>query len=312
MKALSVQSLTKIYSNGITALKGINLDVAEGDFFALLGQNGAGKSTTIGIICSLVNKTSGKVSIFGHDIDKELIEAKSLIGIVPQEMNFSLFDKVENILLNQAGYYGIPKKIAAVQMEKYLNEMGIWEMHNQPAFKLSGGMKRRLMIVRALMNQPRLLILDEPTAGVDVELRHGLWRLLTELNKQGTTIILTTHYLEEAEQLCKNVAIIDHGDIIENADMKSLVNRLDSQIIVLEMQKPLTALPDLQNYKACLMDETTLEVEITRGLTINQLFELLSQHQIRITSIHNKANRLEKLFMHLILENNLENKREHE
>jgi ABC-2 type transport system ATP-binding protein len=308
MKALSVKALTKTYSNGVTALKGIDLDVAEGDFFALLGQNGAGKSTTIGIICSLINKTSGKVNIFGHDTDKELIQAKSLIGVVPQEMNFSLFDTVSNILINQAGYYGIPRHLAKQRMEKYLNEMGIWEMHTQPAFKLSGGMKRRLMIARALMNEPKLLILDEPTAGVDVELRHGLWRLLTKLNKQGTTIILTTHYLEEAEQLCKHVAIIDHGDIIEHADMKSLVNRLDSQIIVLEMQKPLTTLPTLLNYAACLIDETTLEVEITRGQSINELFELLSQQQINITSIHNKSNRLEKLFMHLVLENNGKNK----
>jgi len=304
MKALSVKQLTKIYSNGIHALKGISLDVDEGDFFALLGQNGAGKSTTIGIICSLVNKTSGKVTIFGHDIDKELIQAKSIIGVVPQEMNFSLFDTVSNILIHQAGYYGIPKKIAVIRMEKYLNEMGIWEMHDQPAFKLSGGMKRRLMIVRALMNEPKLLILDEPTAGVDVELRHGLWRLLTELNKQGTSIILTTHYLEEAEHLCKNVAIIDHGDIIEHADMKSLVNRLDSQIIVLEMQNPLTTLPILMDYGLSLIDETTLEVEITRGQSINALFGLLSKHHINITSIHNKSNRLEKLFMHLVSKNN--------
>lgn len=303
MKALSVSNLTKTYSNGITALKGINLDVNEGDFFALLGQNGAGKSTTIGIICSLVNKTAGKVFIFGHDTDHELMQAKSLIGVVPQEMNFSLFDKISNVLINQAGYYGIPKKIAKVRMEKYLHQMGIWHMHNEQAYKLSGGMKRRLMIARALMNEPKLLILDEPTAGVDVELRHSLWDLLKQLNKEGTTIILTTHYLEEAEQLCKNVAIIDNGEIIEYADMKTLVNKLESQLIILDMEKPLTTPPVIQNYKTDLIDETTLEIEITRGQNVNELFELLSQQHINIMSIHNKSNRLEKLFMHLVLEN---------
>ncbi len=303
MKALSVNKLTKIYSNGIAALKGIDLEVAEGDFFALLGQNGAGKSTTIGIICSLVNKTSGKVSIFGHDIDKQLTLAKSLIGAVPQEMNFSLFDKVANILINQAGYYGIPKKIAITRMEKYLHAMGIWEMHNQPAFKLSGGMKRRLMIARALMNEPRLLILDEPTAGVDIELRHGLWRLLTELNQQGTSIILTTHYLEEAEQLCKNVAIIDHGDIIEHASMKSLINRLDAQIMVFDLDKPLSSVPEINGYKTSLIDKHTLEIEISRSQSLNELFNLLSQQGINVSSMQHKTNRLEKLFINLVTKN---------
>jgi ABC-2 type transport system ATP-binding protein len=308
MTALSVSKLTKTYSNGITALKGIDLEVAEGDFFALLGQNGAGKSTTIGIICSLVNKTSGKVRVFGHDIDMELAQAKSLIGVVPQEVNFSMFDSVANILIHQAGYYGIPKKIAVERMEKYLKKMGIWDMHQQQAFKLSGGMKRRLMIARALMNEPKLLILDEPTAGVDVELRHGLWNLLTQLNEQGTTIILTTHYLEEAEKLCKNVAIIHRGDIIENANMKSFINRLDSQMVVLDMDKPLTTQPALAGYHSLLIDDTTLEVEIKRGQSINELFQLLTQQHINITSMHNKSNRLEKLFMHLVLENNTADK----
>lgn len=300
MTALTVRNLTKTYANGITALKGIDLDVAEGDFFALLGQNGAGKSTTIGIICSLVNKTSGKVFVLGHDIDKQLIQAKLLLGIVPQEMNFSLFDRVSNILIHQAGYYGIPKRIAEQRMEKYLHAMGIWNMRDQIALNLSGGMKRRLMIARALMNEPRLLILDEPTAGVDIELRHGLWQLLKDLNKQGTTIILTTHYLEEAEHLCRNVAIIDHGDIIENADMKSLVNQLDVQIIVLEMDKPLKTLPIIDGFKARLTDELTMEVEIKRGQTLNELFQYLNQQQINITSMHHKINRLEKLFMNLV------------
>src|SRR3990167_8396657 len=219
--ALSVNQLTKVYSNGVTALKGIDLEVAEGDFFALLGQNGAGKSTTIGIVCSLVNKTSGKIKVFDYDTDVALAEAKSCIGIVPQEINFNSFEKISHILINQAGYYGIPRSIARERMEKYLSEMGLWEMRDQPAIRLSGGMKRRLMIARSLMNEPKLLILDEPTAGVDIELRHHLWRFLKKLNENGTTIILTTHYLEEAEHLCKHVAIIDHGEIIEHANMKS-------------------------------------------------------------------------------------------
>lgn len=303
MTALSVQQLKKVYSNGTSALKGIDLKVAEGDFFALLGQNGAGKSTTIGIICSLVNKTSGKVVVFGHDTDQELAKAKSLIGVVPQEMNFSLFDKISNILITQAGYYGIPKHIAAARMEMYLKEMSLWEMRDQPAFKLSGGMKRRLMIARALMSAPKLLILDEPTAGVDIELRHHLWRFLKKINEQGTTIILTTHYLEEAEQLCKNVAIIDHGEIIENANMKSLINRLNSQTVVLDIAASLSECPVLEDYSARLADETTLEVEINRGQSINDLFQLLSRHQIIVTSMRNKTNRLEELFIHLISEN---------
>ena len=301
MTALSIQNLKKTYSNGVEALKGINLDVEEGDFFALLGQNGAGKSTTIGIICSLVNKTSGKVFVYGYDIDKEIVKAKSLIGVVPQEMNFSLFDKVSNILINQAGYYGIPKKIASERMEKYLNEMGIWDKHNQQAFNLSGGMKRRLMIARALMNEPKLLILDEPTAGVDIELRHGLWNLLKELNNQGTTIILTTHYLEEAEHLCKKIAIIDQGDIVANTDMKSLVQSLDIQVMVLETEKPVLSIPKIPGYEFHQIDENTLEVEVKRNQSINPLFELLTKNNINITSVQHKTSRLEKLFMRMVL-----------
>lgn len=303
MNALSVQKLTKIYANGFYALKSIDLEVKEGDFFALLGQNGAGKSTTIGIICSLVNKTSGKVFIFNHDIDSELAQAKSLIGVVPQEMNFSLFEKISSILINQAGYYGIPVKIAQQRMEIYLKEMGIWEMRNQPAFRLSGGMKRRLMIARALMNEPRLLILDEPTAGVDIELRHTLWRFLKQLNEQGTTIILTTHYLEEAEQLCKNVAIIDHGEIIEHDKMKTLINQLTIQTLIMDLEKPLHQQPVLPNYHLKFVDETTVEVEIHRGQTVNELFQLLTAQHINIVGMRNKTNRLEELFIHLILEN---------
>jgi ABC-2 type transport system ATP-binding protein len=307
MKALSVQKLSKIYSNGISALKGIDLEVAEGDFFALLGQNGAGKSTTIGIVCSLVNKTSGKVFVFGHDTDTELAKAKALIGVVPQEMNFSIFEKISQILVNQAGYYGIPKKIAHERMELYLNKMGIWGMRNEAAFKLSGGMKRRLMIARALMSDPKLLILDEPTAGVDIELRHTLWRFLSELNQQGTTIILTTHYLEEAEQLCRNVAIIDHGEIIEHADMKSLINRLNVQTILLDIEKPIENTFKLDDYHHRMIDATTMEVEIHRSQSINELFQLLTQKNILVTSMRNKTNRLEELFIHLVSENKTRN-----
>lgn len=300
MNALSVKQLKKVYANGVEALKGIDLEVKQGDFFALLGQNGAGKSTTIGIICSLINKTSGSIHIFGHDLDLEKAQAKSLIGIVPQEMNFSLFEKISHILINQAGYYGIPRKTALERMEKYLREMGIWDKRDQPAFQLSGGMKRRLMIARALMNEPKLLILDEPTAGVDIELRHTLWNFLTKLNKQGTTIILTTHYLEEAEQLCKNVAIIDHGEIIENATMKSLINRLKKQTLVLDIQHPLPESLALTGYPHRLVDETTLEIEITNDQSINELVNLLTEQNIKISSMRNKTNRLEELFIHLV------------
>ncbi len=298
--ALQVSQLKKIYPNGITALKGIDLEVAEGDFFALLGKNGAGKSTTIGIICSLINKTSGKVRVFDYDMDVELAKAKSLIGVVPQEINFGLFEKVSHILINQAGYYGIPKHIAMQRAEIYLNEMGLWHMHNQPAFRLSGGMKRRLMIARALMNEPKLLILDEPTAGVDIELRHTLWKFLTQLNQQGTTIILTTHYLEEAEHLCKNVAIIDHGEIIEHANMKSLLNRLNVQTLIFDLNEPMTQPPALNPYRHRFIDETTLEIELDRGQTMNDLFQVLSNNHIDVHSMRNKTNRLEELFIHLV------------
>lgn len=306
MNALSVQHLTKTYSNGVSALKGISLDVAQGDFFALLGQNGAGKSTTIGIISSLVNKTSGKVSIFGHDTDTELAKAKSMIGIVPQEINFSMFENISDILINQAGYYGISKKIAARRAEHYLKEMGLWEKRHHAAIRLSGGMKRRLLIARALMNEPRLLILDEPTAGVDIELRHALWNFLKNLNEQGTTIILTTHYLEEAEQLCKHVAIIDHGEIIEHANMKSLINRLSSQTFVLDTLHALPSTLRLDAYRYRNLDETSLEIELERHQSLNELFRLLTEQNVFISSMRNKTNRLEELFIHLIAENKAE------
>lgn len=304
MKALSVKNLKKVYPNGKMALNGISLDVQEGDFFAMLGQNGAGKSTTIGIICSLVNKTSGSVEVFGHDINTDRAKAKSLIGIVPQEINFNSFEKIFRILINQAGYYGIPKPEAEKRAEKYLKAMGLWDMRNQVAIRLSGGMKRRLMIARGLMNEPKLLILDEPTAGVDIELRHHLWQFLTELNNSGTTIILTTHYLEEAENLCKNLAIIDHGEIIENTDMKSLINRLHIQTMVLDIETELPAHPELDGYTWRMKDDSTLEVEISKQQSLNDLFKRLSEQGIKVCSMRNKTNRLEELFIRLISDNN--------
>ncbi len=304
MHALVVKDLKKIYANGLAALKGIDLTVNEGDFFALLGKNGAGKSTTIGVLCSLVNKTSGQVIVFGHDIDVELEAAKSCIGVVPQELNFNPFEKVMQILINQAGYYGIPRNIAKKRAEFYLKKLGLWEKQDQPALRLSGGMKRRLMIARALINEPKLLILDEPTAGVDIELRHSLWEFLTELNQNGTTIILTTHYLEEAENLCKHVAIIDHGEIIEHSNMKSLINRLHIQTVILDLSHPLDIPPNLPMYPYRLLDKTTLEVEVHKSQTMNGLFLELSQQHITVNNMRNKTNRLEELFVRLIRENN--------
>jgi ABC-2 type transport system ATP-binding protein len=304
MLALSVKNLVKNYPNGLRALKGINLEVQEGDFFALLGPNGAGKSTTIGVISSLVKKTSGSVSVFGHDMDIDTDGAKLCLGVVPQEMNFNPFEKISQIMVNQAGYYGIPINIATERTEHYLKKMGLWNKRDQIGLRLSGGMKRRLLIARALVNQPKLLILDEPTAGVDIELRHTLWEFLTELNNQGTTIILTTHYLEEAEHLCKNMAIIDHGEIIENANMKSFINRLNVQTIVLDLEQPLLALPALENFQPRLLDDTTLEIRLRQDLSLNHLFAELSAQNIRIKSMRNKTNRLEELFIDLISDNN--------
>ncbi|EKD73790.1 MAG: hypothetical protein ACD_45C00183G0006 [uncultured bacterium] len=303
MYALRVENLKKHYANGLIALKGINLKVAEGDFFALLGQNGAGKSTTIGILCSLINKTSGFVSVFDHNIDEELEAAKSCIGVVPQEFNFNPFEKVSQIIINQAGYYGIPRKMAYPRVELYLKKLNLWEKRNQIALHLSGGLKRRLMIARALVNEPKLLILDEPTAGVDIELRHSLWEFLIELNQRGTTIILTTHYLEEAEHLCKNVAIIDHGEIIEHANMKSFINRLHIQTLILDVTAPIDVAPELPDYPYQLLDKMTLEVELHKTQSLNSLFSLLSRQNIQVASMRNKTNRLEELFVRLIREN---------
>jgi ABC-2 type transport system ATP-binding protein len=282
------------------ALKGVNLDVLEGDFFALLGPNGAGKSTTIGIIASLINKTSGKVAIFGHDIDTDVAAAKSYLGLVPQEINFNQFEPVVEIVANQAGYYGIQRREAFERAETCLKRLGLWEKRRTMARTLSGGMKRRLMIARALVHEPRLLILDEPTAGVDIEIRRSMWQFLREINAAGTTIILTTHYLEEAESLCRNIAIIDEGELIENTSTRQLLNTLSMETFVLDLDTPLSTLPDLPDHKLQLIDEHTLEVEILRDKTINRLFSDLSGLGINVLSMRNKTNRLEQLFMHLV------------
>ena len=300
MKALSINNLTKTYSNGFEALKDIQLNVEQGDFFALLGPNGAGKSTTIGVITSLVTKSSGRVSVFDTDIDVDPETAKSHIGLVPQEFNFNGFEQVKHILITQAGYYGMPAKQAEPRADELLRQLGLWEKRHTPARALSGGMKRRLMIARALVHKPKLLILDEPTAGVDIELRRSMWTFLQKINEQGTTIILTTHYLEEAENLCRNIAIIDQGKIIENTDMKSLLNRLDKETFVLYLKQPLSSDFALKEFSYQQIDDTTLEVEINRDEGLNHLFSLLSQQNIEVCGMKNKANRLEELFLSLV------------
>ena len=300
MNALSVQGLTKTYRNGVQALKGIDLAVEEGDFFALLGPNGAGKTTLIGIVTSLVRKTGGEASIFGYDIDRQLEQAKSCIGVVPQEINFNMFETPLTIVVNQAGFYGIPRAIAHQRAEKYLKQLQLWEKRNHASRGLSGGMKRRLMIARALMHEPRLLILDEPTAGVDIEIRRSMWDFLRSINQRGTTIILTTHYLEEAETLCRNIAIIDGGRIIERDRMSNLLRRLHSETFVLSLSQPLTAAPALERYPVKLIDETTLEVEVSKQENLNDLFARLSALGIEVHSLRNKVNRLEEIFMRLV------------
>jgi ABC-2 type transport system ATP-binding protein len=300
MKALSLQNLTKTYKNGVQALKGIDLDVEEGDFFALLGPNGAGKTTAIGIVTSLVNKTAGKVQVFGHDIDTELAAAKACIGLVPQEVNFNMFETVTTILTNQAGFYGIPRRVAAERIEKYLHQLQLWEKRNAVARGLSGGMKRRLMIVRALVHEPKLLILDEPTAGVDIEVRRSMWEFIKEVNAAGTTIILTTHYLEEAENLCRNVAIINQGRIIENERMSTLLRKLNFETFVLNLRQPVNQAPILPGYKLVLTDEHTLEVELSKEQDLNAVFGTLSQQGLQVVSMRNKANRLEELFLSMV------------
>ncbi len=301
--ALSLRHLSKVYSNGLAALKGIDLDVKEGDFFALLGPNGAGKSTTIGIITSLVNKSGGTVTVFGHDLDRELSQAKACIGLVPQEFNFNIWEPVIEILVNQAGYYGIPRKLALARAERYLKQLDLWDKRFDMARNLSGGMKRRLMIARALVHEPRLLILDEPTAGVDIEIRRSMWAFLRELNRAGTTIILTTHYLEEAESLCRNIAIIDKGELVENTSMKALLAKLQMETFVLDLARPLDTLPPLPVDSPRQLDPTTLEVDICKDHGLNPLFAALSQHGIEVISMRNKSNRLEQLFMNLLHDN---------
>lgn len=300
MDALVLRQLTKQYKNGIQALKGIDLEVAEGDFFALLGPNGAGKTTVIGIVTSLVNKTSGVVEVFGHDIDRELETAKSCIGIVPQEINFNQFESVFTIVVNQAGFYGVDRPVAKVRAEKYLRQLQLWERRNSIARSLSGGMKRRLMIARALMHEPQLLILDEPTAGVDIEVRRSMWEFLRDINDQGTTIILTTHYLEEAENLCRNVAIIDHGRIIERDTMANVLRKLQKEVFVLNLGRPLSEAPQLPGFKSVLSDDHTLEVEVSKGQNLNEIFARLSAGGIEVNSMRNKVNRLEELFLGLV------------
>ena len=297
--ALELEQLTKIYPGGVQALRGIDLKVEAGDFYALLGPNGAGKSTTIGIISSLVNKTSGSVKVFGYDIDTQLELAKSQIGLVPQEFNFSQFEKVQQIVVQQAGFYGVPRKIAEERAEKYLTQLDLWEKRDKQARTLSGGMKRRLMIARALMHQPRLLILDEPTAGVDIEIRRSMWSFLQNLNAEGVTIILTTHYLEEAEMLCRNIGIIDKGRIVENTSMQNLLSKLQVETFLLDLDRPAASVQlEGVTYKAA--SELSLEVEIQKSDGLNGVFEQLNRQQVKVLSMRNKANRLEELFVSLV------------
>ena len=298
--ALQIKDLHKTYKGGFEALKGISMEVSEGDFFALLGPNGAGKSTTIGILTSLVRKSSGNVLIFGHDIDREPSQAKQRIGLVPQEFNFNQFEPVEEILINQAGYYGISRKASRPKVDYFLNKLGLWDKRRGMARALSGGMKRRLMIARAMVHEPKMLILDEPTAGVDIEIRRSMWEFLKEINERGTTIILTTHYLEEAENLCRNIAIIDQGTIIENTSMKALLNTLDSEVFILDLRQPLVEAPEIDDMAVKLIDDHTLEVTIQRHTALNDVFIRLQALGIEITSLRNKHNRLEELFLHLI------------
>ena len=300
MSALSVRGLTKTYKNGVEALKGIDLDVEEGDFFALLGPNGAGKTTLIGIVTSLVNKSGGTASVFGHDIDRELEIAKSCIGVVPQELNFNMWESPYTIVVNQAGFYGIERAVAKERAERYLKQLNLWDKKDKMSRSLSGGMKRRLMIARALMHEPRLLILDEPTAGVDIEIRRSMWDFLREINSRGTTIILTTHYLEEAETLCRNIAIINGGLIAERDRMSSLLRRLHTETFVLNLRDYLAAAPHLEDYALTLVDSHTLEVEVSKERNINELFARLSALGIEVLSMRNKVNRLEEIFMRLV------------
>ncbi len=301
--ALSIKGLTKTYANDFTALKGIDLQVNQGDFFALLGPNGAGKSTTIGILSTLVNKSSGDVEVFGYNLDSEPHLLKRCIGVVPQEFNFNQFELCFNILVTQAGYYGIRRNEAKSRAEELLRKLELWDKRNTQTRQLSGGMKRRLMIARALMHKPRLLILDEPTAGVDIEMRRSMWQFLTELNSQGTTIILTTHYLEEAEQLCRNIAIIDHGQIVEHTSMRALLAKLHVETFILDLKQPLTVEIELEGYSYLQLDERTLEVQVDKSMGITGLFTQLGAKDVEVLSMRNKSNRLEELFVSLVEKN---------
>lgn len=300
MHALSIKDLRKTYANGNVALKGINFTVEEGDFYALLGPNGAGKTTAIGIISSLVNKTGGSVEIFGHNIDTDLEAAKICLGLVPQEVNLNLWENVHSVVLNQAGYYGLPRGLAAERSEKYLRALRLWDRRKHQARSLSGGMKRRLMIARALVHEPKLLILDEPTAGVDIEIRRSMWEFLRQINEAGTTIILTTHYLEEAESLCRHLAIIDEGTIIEDAPMNTVLRKLQREVFVLSLAEPIAEAPQLEGFETKLRSETELEVDKGPTHNLNDLFEQLKRKEIKVDSLRNKANRLEELFMRLV------------
>tara|TARA_Y100001935_G_scaffold249395_1_gene247927 strand:+ start:6946 stop:7893 length:948 start_codon:yes stop_codon:yes gene_type:complete len=304
MKALQIENLRKSYSRGPEALRGIDLDVKEGDFFALLGPNGAGKSTAIGIISSLVNKTSGDVKVFGYDLDQSPQLVKSCIGLVPQEFNFNQFEPPIEILINQAGYYGVDREEASERAEHYLKQLHLWEKRNTEARDLSGGMKRRLMIARALIHQPKLLILDEPTAGVDIEIRHSIWKFLREINNKGTTIILTTHYLEEAESLCRNIAIITQGKIAEHASMDDILRRLSQQTYILDTELPLKDNLDLGDFSVQQVGVHTLEASITTDHSLSMLFRKLDNAGIKIVSLRNKQNRLERLFMDMVANEN--------
>jgi ABC-2 type transport system ATP-binding protein len=300
MHALSVSGLVKTYKNGVQALKGIDLDVEEGDFFAMLGPNGAGKTTLIGIVTSLVTKSAGTIKVFGHDIDAELERAKSCIGIVPQEINFNMFESPETIVINQAGFYGIERSLARERAEKYLKQLQLWDKRKTMARALSGGMKRRLMIARALMHEPRLLILDEPTAGVDIEIRRSMWDFLREINSRGTTIILTTHYLEEAENLCRHIAIIDGGRIIERDRMSNLLRKLQTESFLLTLRSQVGAAPELPGFNVKVVDDHTLEIEVDKEQNLNDIFTSLSARGIEVLSMRNKVNRLEEMFMRLV------------
>ena len=297
--AISIKDLDKTYANGVEALKEVSLEVQQGDFFALLGPNGAGKSTTIGVISTLINKSGGSVEVFGRSVDTHIYETKLDLGVVPQEINFSQFERVKDIVLTQAGYYGLPRKLAKERCDKYLKKLGLWEKRFDRSRSLSGGMKRRLMIARALVHEPRLLILDEPTAGVDIELRRSMWDFLTEINANGTTIILTTHYLEEAEQMCRNIAIIDEGEIIENTSMKKLIAELDSQVFILDTPNEIKTKPEITIDDALIhrIDAHSFEVKVPSGKLINEVFEELDKQGIKISSMRNKTNRLEQLFL---------------